>query len=177
MRKQGSGWRNESHRHRLAGMGIKTSSMKIKASGLDFTLETMTAVKSIINKFYDSSEYVVGFAIQDVSIIRRYELSHCGIVEKFDESPHIYHDTDLNIDDIYNMMEKTGFSGIWIRKYGKTHLQPEKQWAYWDMSASGQFYRFDELKPHIKRKVLRYDTIEEIRRANPLYSEEGTEIY
>jgi len=23
--KQGRGWRNESHRHRLAGMGIKTS--------------------------------------------------------------------------------------------------------------------------------------------------------
>ena len=30
---RGRGWRNESHRHRLAGMGIKTGNKSMKSSG------------------------------------------------------------------------------------------------------------------------------------------------
>ena len=47
--KNGSGWKGESHRHRLAGMGIKTSKSKVIKISQEMKLDIKEDIKTIKN--------------------------------------------------------------------------------------------------------------------------------
>jgi len=198
--KRGSGWRGESHRHRLAGMGIKTSNgvWDIK----DFNMEQHMIE---YNKYWrNQSNTLPEYIISDDELIKILskvfkQFRNKKVTEKdiiFEISLGYRWVTPREASILVNTAEERGLITLDSEKlkgikgqsvatveFDYKNIETEgfiariQEDATIQLEASGQLFRFNELEPHIQRLVLRYDTLENIRRNEPLFFESGTEVY
>jgi len=198
--KRGSGWRGESHRHRLAGMGIKTSNgvWAIK----DFNMEQHMIE---YNKYWrNQSNTLPEYIISDDELIKILskvfkQFRNKKVTEKdiiFEISLGYRWVTPREASILVNTAEERGLITLDSEKlkgikgqsvatveFDYKNIETEgfiariQEDATIQLEASGQLFRFNELEPHIQRLVLRYDTLENIRRNEPLFFESGTEVY
>lgn len=80
--KKGSGWRGESHRHRLAGMGIKTSKIKSKS---DFNQSNFYVSSRKLTSSREINDELENRVLKEFRSAYKIPNNSYVIIEKYDE--------------------------------------------------------------------------------------------